>query len=276
MNVPAMYRRILVGYTDSAQGRDALALGGILARADAAETMVVTAPDEEGAGLAQIARARGADLIVLGASHRGPIGRVVPGATVERLLGDAPCAVAVAPAGFGRADDGDSGWRPLSGAAEDNGMRVIGVGYDGSPAAGEALKTAAALAFSDGAALRVYTVARKFAHVPGGDGDSRGPGVPTEAEVLRTMLHKAVATLPAATRALPVFIRGFPDRELIEATRYGVDLLVLGSRTGGPVRRLLHHSVTSTVLREATCPVLISPAGVRAPREAPPLIHAAA
>jgi len=261
-----MYTRILVGYMDTEQGRDALALGRILAQANAAEMMVVTAPDEDGSDLSQIARDNEVDLIVLGGSHRGPIGRVVPGATVERLLGDAPCAVAVAPPGFGQPTEGDSGWRPLGGDAEDVGMRVIGVGYDGSRAAGEALKTAVELAIPNRAALRVYTVARKFAHVPGGDGDSRGPGVPTEAEVLRGMLHKAVSTLPSETRALPVFIRGFPDQELIAAVEYGVDLLVLGSRAGGPVRRLLHHSVTSTVMREAICPVLISPSNVAAPQ----------
>ena len=159
-----MYRRILVGYTDTDQGRDALALGGVLSQANAAEMMVATAPDEEGSDLAQIARDKDVDLIVLGSSHHGPIGRVVPGATVERLLGHPPCAVAVAPPGFGQADDGDSGWRPLSGNAEDAGMRVIGVGYNGSRASEEALKTAVDLALSNGSALRVFAVARKFAH----------------------------------------------------------------------------------------------------------------
>jgi nucleotide-binding universal stress UspA family protein len=261
-----MYARILVGYMDTEQGRDALALGRILAQANAAEMMVVTAPGEDGADLSEIAHDNEVDLIVLGGSHRGPIGRVIPGATVERLLGDPPCAVAVAPPGFGRPADGDSGWRPLGGGTEDTGIRVIGVGYDGSSASKEALKTAVELAVPNGAALRVYTVARKFAHVPGGDGDSRGPGVPTEAEILRGILHKAVAALPAEARALPVFIRGFPDQELIKAAEYGVDLLVLGSRAGGPVRRLLHHSVSSTVMREASCPVLISPSNVAAPQ----------
>lgn len=261
-----MYRRILVGYTDTEQARDALALGRILAQANAAEMMVVTAPDEDGSDLGQIARDNEVDLIVLGGSHRGPVGRVIPGAMVERLLGDGPCAVAIAPPGFGQPADGDSGWRPLGGEAEDIGMRVIGVGYDGSRTAGEALKTAVELAIPNGAALRVYTVARNYAHVPGGDGDRRGPGVPTEAEILRGTLHKAVAALPAEARALPVFIRGFPDQELIKAAEYGVDLLVLGSRAGGPVRRLLHHSVTSTVMREASCPVLISPSNVAAPQ----------
>jgi nucleotide-binding universal stress UspA family protein len=263
-----MYRRILIGYQDSAEGRDALALGTILARANKAEVILGTARKEKGESLAQLAHDHKADLVVLGASHRGPVGRVVPGATVERLLGEAPCAIAVAPPGFGRHEDGDSGWHPLSGDLEAAGMRVIGVGYDGTHASGEALKTAADLAIPNGAALRVFTVARRYAHVPGGDGDRRGPGVPTEAEVLRGMLHEAVAALPSETRALPVFLRGFAAEKLIEASEAGVDLLVLGSRGGGPLRRRLHHSVTSTVMQRAKSPVLISPIGVKAPAAA--------
>jgi nucleotide-binding universal stress UspA family protein len=262
------YQRILIGYRDTAEGRDALALGTILAQANKAELILATARNEDGENLAQLARFHEADLVVIGPSHRGPVGRVAPGATAERLLGEAPCAIAVAPHNFGRREGGDSGWRPLSGDLEDVGMRVIGVGYDGTHASKEALKTAVDLAISNGAALRVYTVARRYAHVPGGDGDSRGPGVPTEAEVMREMLHEAVAALPSEVRALPVFLRGFAAEELVEASEAGVDLLVLGSRGGGPLRRMLHHSVTSAVMQRAKCPVLISPAGVKAPAAA--------
>lgn len=260
-----MYRRILIGYLDTDQGRDALELGALLARASRAELILATAHTDDGESLARLARDQNADLVVLGSSHRGSVGRVFPGATVEHLLNGAPCAVAVAPPGFGKHDGGDSGWRPLSGDAEDVGMRVVGVGFDGTRASSEALKAAVELALPNGAALRVYTVARKFAHVPGASGDERGPGVPTEAEVLRGMLHEAVADLPSEARALPVFMRGFAAQELVEAADTGVDLLVLGSRGGGPLRRKLHHSVTSTVMQEAKCPVLISPIGVKAP-----------
>jgi nucleotide-binding universal stress UspA family protein len=263
-----MYDKILVGYVDTEQGREALALGRLLASASEADLKVVTAPDDQGHDLAALAQAEEADLVVLGSTHRGPIGRVIPGATVERLLGEPPCAIAVAPPGFGRIPDGDSGWHPLSGDVDDPGLRVIGIAYDGSGASGEALKTALDLALANGAALRVYTVARKFAHVPGATGDERGPGVPTEAEVLRGMLHEAVAALPSEARALPVFMRGFAADKLVDAVDAGVDLLVLGSRAGGPVRRLVHHSVTSEIMRRSACPVLIAPSGVKAPEAA--------
>ncbi len=259
-----MYRRILVGYKDTEQGRDALALGRILAQATDAEMLPATAPSAEGDGLAQLARSEDADLIVLGSTHRGPIGRVVPGATVERLLGEAPCAVAIAPPGFGHLNDGDMGWRPLSGDSGDVRMRVIGVGYDGTPGARNALDIAAELAVANGAALRVYTVAAGVA-TAGATAESQTPGDPTRAEALREQLHEAVADLPPEARALPVFLWGIPAPELIRAAENGVDLMVLGSRRGGPVRRALTGSVSSAVIHEASCPVLVTPTGVEAP-----------
>jgi nucleotide-binding universal stress UspA family protein len=260
-----MYARILVGYQETEQGRDALELGRILAQANRAEMLIVTAPGDGGEDLAQLARAEGADLVVLGSTHHGPVGRIVPGTTVGRLLADAPCAVAVAPPGFGEHSEFEAEWRPLRGDLEDAGMRVVGVGYDGSRAAAEALKIAAGLAIPNGAALRVYTVARNHAQVPSADSSGFSPGAPTETEVLRQALHDAVAELPSETRALPVFMRGFAANELIDAVKLGVDLLVLGSRGGGSIRRSFRHSVSNAVLAEAHCPVLISPSGVGAP-----------
>jgi nucleotide-binding universal stress UspA family protein len=258
-----VYRRIVVGYQDTEQGRDALALGSSLAQACGAEMLVATAPTEDGKSLAELVRAERADLLVLGSTHRGTVGRVVPGATAYRILGDPPCAVAVAPPGFGDPPDGDSGWRPLGGDAEDVRLRVIGVGHDDTPAARRALDLAAALAVRNRAALRVYAVALKKADVPIGVLGGPQAGGSAEAEKLREALHRAVAGLPAEARALPVFLRGLPAAELLDAAECGVDLLILGSDSGGPVRRAFSGSVSSSVLEGATFPVLISPDGVR-------------
>ena len=264
-----MYKRILVGYLDTSPGHDALALGTALAVATGAELVLATAPDPHDRDLPALARAHEADLVVLGSTHFGELGRIVPGATVEHLLGDAPCAVAVAPPGFADAHSAADGWQPLRGDAKDPGLRVIGVGYDGSDAATEALAAAAALAARNGAALRVYTVAPKTPQVPGAEAETAKRHLPSEAEALRESLHEAVAQMPSELRALPVFSRGAPARDLIMATETGVDLLVLGSRRGGPMRRLLHSSVSSAVIDRAACPVLVLPSGVPAPRAVP-------
>jgi nucleotide-binding universal stress UspA family protein len=253
-----VYRKVIVGYQETEQGHDALMLGRSLAQACGAEMMVATVPTEEGEDLAELARSEQADLIVLGSTHRGSVGRVVPGAMAYRILGDAPCAVAIAPPGFGTPPGPPS-----------DGMRVIGVGYDDSPAARQALDLAAALAVRNRAALRVYAVALKKADVPigvlGGPQTNRS----TEAERLREALHRAVAGLPPEARALPVFLRGLPAAELLAAAERGVDLMILGSESGGPIRRAFSGSVSSAVLEKATCPVLISPDGVRQSQPAP-------
>ena len=255
-----MYGRILVGFQDTPQGRDARALGRALTRVTGAELVIATVGPDDHGDLAERARSERADLVVLGSTHRGPVGRIVPGATVAHLLDEAPCAVAVAPPGFAHPGSGDD-WRPLDGEGEDVGMRVLGVGFDGSRASRAALAAASELALAGGATLRVYAVARKLPQVRAAEASGHVPVGPTEAEALRSALQEAVAALPRETRALPVFLRGFPARELIDAVANGVDMLLLGSRPGGPIRRALQGSVTNAVLEEARCPVLICPAG---------------
>ena len=80
----------------------------------------------------------GADAIVLGSTHRGPLGRVLVGSVAERLLTGAPCGIVVAPRGYG---EGDPAGLP----------RVIAVGFDGSPESRRALAQASELAQACGA-----------------------------------------------------------------------------------------------------------------------------
>jgi len=54
---------------------------------------------------------------------------------------------------------------------------------------------------------------------------------------------------------------GTPVDELVELSRT-VDLLVLGSRAWGPVRRTVIGSTAAKVMRRAHCPVLVLPRGV--------------
>ena len=95
-------------------------------------------------GLQEVAEAEGALAIVVGASHRGPLGRIVPGSVGERLLHGAPCPVAVAPRGY---------WGQAYA-----GIKRIGVGYVGVPEAQDALAAAVGLAARTGAAVRVLSV----------------------------------------------------------------------------------------------------------------------
>jgi nucleotide-binding universal stress UspA family protein len=263
-----VFERILVGVRGPGSDPEATVLGERLALASGAELVVATAA--KGEDLAQLARSRDADLVVLGPTHRAGWGRLIPGATVDRLTKEPPCALAVAPLGFDAPKREEGEWRPLDGDAEDAGLRVIGVGFDGSPSSRAALELATELAIENGATLRVYTVARKLgALAPDAVAASASPAE-AELDALRTALHEAVAALPDETRALPVLLRGYPAAELVNAVKAGVDLLVIGSRDGGPVWRAFHGSVSAAVVDAASCPVLISPMGLGAPEPPPP------
>jgi nucleotide-binding universal stress UspA family protein len=163
------------------------------------------------------------------AAHSEDAGLIVTGSarTALHVLHGSPLPVAVAPAGFA---DGP----------EDR-LRVIGVGFDGQPESRAALRIAERVALEQEATLRVYAVV-----LPGGEG-------------LNERLHEEVGRLDTRVRAAASVRRGDPAAALTEATREGLDLLVLGSRGYGPLRRVVFGSVSSRLLAAAECPVLVLP-----------------
>src|SRR5690606_14778112 len=106
-------------------------------------TLTVAAASAVG-GLHRVAADEGAELLVVGSSHRGPIGRTLLGSHSERVLAGAPCPVAVAPHGL---------------AGSDWSAREIVAAFDGSTEAHEALALARRLAAQTGARLRLVGVA---------------------------------------------------------------------------------------------------------------------
>lgn len=232
-----MFSRILIGFAPTEAGDDAVALGRLLASASGAELRQVEVGSgpvsSPAAGLEEQARSWGADLVVLGSSRRAERGHLVVGGVAERLLHAAPWSVAVAPRDFAAAERRPAG-------SEDPGLRVIGVGFDGSPEAERALRVASELAARNGAALRVFTVLPPLVEDPEPLVDDSAfawhPGLE-----LRDALHQAVAELPAAVRAEEVVLRGSPAGKLLEETEKGLDLLVVGSHGDGPLRHALRR-----------------------------------
>ncbi|HWA54010.1 MAG TPA: universal stress protein [Solirubrobacterales bacterium] len=104
----------------------------------------ILAGGHETAGLRELAEADEADIVVVGSTHRGRIGRVCPGSVGERLLSDTPCPLAVAPRGL--AD------RRFS-------LETIAVASDESEEAEAARRTATELAERSGASLRTLSLA---------------------------------------------------------------------------------------------------------------------
>jgi nucleotide-binding universal stress UspA family protein len=200
---------------------------------------LVAAGSTLGDALHRAAEAEDADLIVIATSARRRIGGLQPGSVSEQVVHNSPCPVAVVP--------------PFEGEPR---FAKIGVALDHGAPAHAALDFALTLATSAGdmPAFRLMHVARAD-HVP-------QPGTtPTASDRARAreLLDDAAA---AAADLGQVEVReqvGDPAKELVRMSE-GLDLLVCGSRDQGAVKRLLLGSVSTHVVRNATCPVVVVPA----------------
>ncbi|HEU5062219.1 MAG TPA: universal stress protein [Solirubrobacterales bacterium] len=190
--------------------------------------------------LTALAEEDGFDAIVVGSPHRGAIGRVLAGSTAINLLNGAPADVAVAPTGYAE--------------ARHESPRRIAVGYDGTPEARLALRHAEALALPAGAALEIITVVQPPVTTPVMAPGAYLPELPPRPEkVMSDILAAVDQSLSAeATRR-----DGDPASEIVRACEEGVDLLVVGSRGSGPLKRVLLGSVSRQLVCKATCPVLV-------------------
>jgi nucleotide-binding universal stress UspA family protein len=204
-------------------------------------------------GLRDIAVAETADLIVIGSTHRGPIGRVLPGRTALRLLHDTPCPVAIAP-------------KELVGGTAGNGD--VAVAFDDTRDGRRALAVAAALASQAGAAIRLITVLeplasdqapRLFDRVD----PIRAQEAASGRERLQLAAEEAIRDLPPELDAQSVLIEGFPTRAIPE---YGLgpgDILVTGSRGRGPLATVVLGSVSDALADSSPWPLIVVPAGAR-------------
>lgn len=129
--------------------------------------------------------------------------------------------------------------------------------YDGSDAAGHAFKLAVDLAVKYGAALRLVSVARP---------PEFGEEVESEAilENSRRHFHHVLKPLKAqaAAQGLEVdyeVVIGHPaERIVIEAEKWGADLIVVGHRGRGLMGHWLLGSVAKQVMHHASCDVLVA------------------
>jgi nucleotide-binding universal stress UspA family protein len=201
-------------------------------------------------GLHEVAERAGAELIVVGSTHRHGLGRVMPGATGDRLLHGSACPIAIAPAGWRR-----------------DAIETIGVGFDGSPESRAALAAAATLARASEASLRalnvfeppspanpVYAVTSQgYTEITGELRDER-----------RARLDQALEELPCRVDAGGRVIDGRPA-EVLAAESEHLDLLVIGSRGYGALRATLAGTVAHELAGTSRCPLLLVPRGVDRP-----------
>jgi nucleotide-binding universal stress UspA family protein len=195
-------------------------------------------------GLGDLARSEGADLIVIGSTNRGPIGRIVPGTTADGLIAHAPCAFAVAPRGYAERPDRD--------------LRIVGLAYDGSTEAKRAATVAIGLARRAACGLRAFGV-----HEPLASAAVVGGPVPLDnhmlGEAIERELGELIESLPPSVGGQHAVLSGRAAHALLDQSWRAVDLMVFGTRGFGRFLQLLGGSVTSEVVRAAPWPVLVVP-----------------
>jgi len=264
-----MFENVLVGVDGTANGRSAVALaaqlldssgqltlahvhpGSVSEQTDAsrgllererdaagveAELASVVAPSP-GRGLHARAEEQGADLIVVGSSSRGLLGRAMLGDDTRASLNGAPCAVAIAAHGYG---------------APPAPIARVGVGYDGSPESQTAMEAARAIAARHHAALRALDVVNLPTYA------FTGIVPPVSGEGIEELLNEARERIDAQAGVEGRAVYGLAGEELA-AFGDDLDLLVVGSRSYGPWQRLVLGSTSNYLQRHARCSLLVLP-----------------
>jgi nucleotide-binding universal stress UspA family protein len=198
-------------------------------------------------GLTRLAAGCDDCVLVLGSSHRGPVGRIVPGGVASELLVRAPCAIAVAPVDYAE-------HRPPS-------ISRVGVAYDGTSEADRALAKAAEAATRLKVPLRLYHAIHEIPTDPAWDAYRRHMH-----DFARETLERGLMQLPAELEGTSTVLEG-RTAEVISrvAANDGVALLYVGSRGYGPLREALLGGVGGGLLRTARCPLMVVPRSARAP-----------
>ena len=193
-------------------------------------------------GLKRHARESGADLIVLGASREGPVSRAFLGDFARGVLQGAPCPVLNVARSHSAA-----GATP----------RVIGVAYDSTREANEALDVAVGLAQRLGARLEIAE-AVDVGVIPAIWGMQ-------VAEYLDGLVGPEQERLEALASALPVPATARASRgqvrQVLHSLSTRVDLMVCGSRSWGAPGRIAFGSTADRLVHHSPCPVLVVPRG---------------
>ena len=185
-------------------------------------------------GLHEFARSQNADLLVVRASHLDELGRDFIGDNTKAVLENAPCPVAVAPAGY---------------LARARAMTRIGVAYHGSAGSEQALALARTLATERGAELSAFEAVSPPLY-------ARDP--PNVAGVSGQRAAAPRQRIAALGGLEPDRRTGDPVEELGRYER-SVDLLVIGTHEHEPIDQLLGASTFQQLADDPSVPLLVLP-----------------
>jgi len=213
-------------------------------------------------GLSQVLKDLRPQLVVFGTNRRGTVGSALLGTTVEHVIHEAVCPVAVVPDGYARPEEG---------------VKLIGAAYCATDEGREALHAAAALSRArPGVRVRAIAVldpdhAAEQSHgLLAEQHHDASPGEGTNAAARlgeAAQVRQAVAALGDGVDAEADILYNDPAEGLIAASRH-VDLLIMGSRAHGARRSVVLGSVSRKVVERAACPVVVIPRGATQTTEA--------
>jgi nucleotide-binding universal stress UspA family protein len=180
---------------------------------------------------------------VVGSCSHSAFGRAMLGDDTRAALNGAPCAVAIASLGY--AEQGGRAVNPIAN---------IGVGYDESAESEAALTTAHVIAGATGAAVHALEVVSiptyaYTGYIPLAVGES-----------IDVMLEQASGRMKALPDVDGQAVYGLTGEELA-AFSEKVDILIVGSRGYGPVKRLVLGSTSDYLQRHARSSLLVLPRG---------------
>lgn len=205
--------------------------------ADVQAELVSVVSATPGAGLHYQAEEQGADLLVVGSCSRSMLGRAMLGDDTRASLNGAPCAVAVAAREY---------------AAHPTPLAKVGVAYNGSPESVHALEKARELAAPTHASVTALEVVNIPSYAFTG---VVAPALGDSIELMLTEANERVGQLPGVQGRAVYGLAG----EELAAFSQEVDLLVVGSRGYGPVRRLVLGSTSDHLERHARSSLLVLP-----------------
>jgi nucleotide-binding universal stress UspA family protein len=210
--------------------------------------VVVSESDSLPSGLTDLATEIGAEVVVVGSSSAGLLGRVALGGVTGRLVHTAHLPVAIAPRGYPRAPGA---------------IRRLSVAYGGHAEAVGLIASSAALAKRWSAELRIVSLTVR---PPGGAFDRSAEDLVIAQWRKRTTdeITKQLNDIRSAI-ALPeidvVISTGYDWREAVENVPWEAgDLVLLGSGAAGVKTQVFLGSAAAKILRHSPVPVMILPA----------------
>jgi nucleotide-binding universal stress UspA family protein len=207
------------------------------AAADVSAELISIVAMSPGAGLHLQAEEQGADLLVVGSCSHSAFGRAMLGDDTRAALNGAPCAVAIASHGYARH------YAPIA---------KVGVAYNGSNESRTALAVARKLAAQTNASLHALQVVAMMTYA------YTGIVAPDLGETIAEMVNEANDQLKELADVEGRAVYGMAGEELA-AFGNEVDILLVGSRSYGPVRRLVLGSTSDYLERHARCSLLVLP-----------------